>query len=173
MPTHQMLAFELTNGTVTHIPFKQYCKVVKTLNHHALGKKLKELRMAHSYTQDYVASVLNIARQTYSHYETGKRTPSTETLYQLSQLYQISMNELMPVPVNIGPVVFYDFPGQTQSSDDLEDFLKYVNEPNNKKKYLHHTILEKELLYYFGKLNKEDKEEIIEFTKIKARKHKK
>ena len=39
-----------------------------------LPAKLKELRKAHGYTQDYVASALEIVRQTYSHYETGQRT---------------------------------------------------------------------------------------------------
>mgnify|MGYP006895530054 FL=1 len=33
-----------------------------------------------------------------------------------------------------------------------------------------HTNLEKELLLYFNKISEEDKKEIIEFTKIKARK---
>lgn len=32
------------------------------------------------------------------------------------------------------------------------------------------TTLEKELLFYFDKISEEDKKEIIEFTKIKARK---
>ena len=33
-----------------------------------------------------------------------------------------------------------------------------------------HTNLEKELLFYFNKISEEDKKEIIEFTKITARK---
>lgn len=46
-----------------------------------LPEKLRGLRKAHSYTQDYVATALGIARQTYSHYETGKRTPDAERLH--------------------------------------------------------------------------------------------
>lgn len=42
--------------------------------------------------------------------------------------------------------------------------------PRIKKKYMFHTNLEKELLFYFNKISEEDKKEIIEFTKIKARK---
>ena len=41
-----------------------------------LSQRLKELRKLHNYTQDYVASMLGVVRQTYSHYETGKRTPT-------------------------------------------------------------------------------------------------
>lgn len=36
-----------------------------------LPQKLKELRQVNNYTQDYVAAVLGVVRQTYSHYETG------------------------------------------------------------------------------------------------------
>ena len=46
-----------------------------------LPQKLKELRKVNNYTQDYVAAVLGIVRQTYSHYETGRRTPDAEALY--------------------------------------------------------------------------------------------
>ena len=37
-----------------------------------LPQKLKELRKVNNYTQDYVAAVLGIVRQTYSHYETAE-----------------------------------------------------------------------------------------------------
>lgn len=49
-----------------------------------LGKRLKELRNVYNYSQDYVAEVIEKTRQTYSHYETGRRKPSTETLYKLA-----------------------------------------------------------------------------------------
>ena len=52
-----------------------------------LAQKLKELRKVNNYTQDYVAEVLGVVRQTYSHYETGKRTPDTNALYKLAGLY--------------------------------------------------------------------------------------
>jgi DNA-binding XRE family transcriptional regulator len=51
------------------------------MKNNLLPQKLKELRKAHGYTQDYVASICDVARQTYSHYETGKRTPSSEILF--------------------------------------------------------------------------------------------
>ena len=54
-----------------------------------LPQKLKQLRKVHNYTQDYVAEALGIVRQTYSHYETGKRMPDAESLYKLAGLYNI------------------------------------------------------------------------------------
>ena len=58
----------------------------------------------------------------------------------------------------------------TTSSNDLSEYLEFFNNPANKKKYMFNTTLEKELLFYFDKISEEDKKEIIEFTKIKARK---
>ena len=142
------------------------------MTNYLLAQKIKELRKAHGYTQDYVATACDVARQTYSHYETGKRTPSSETLFKLSGLYNISVDDLLQLTIQLDKNVYYDAPAPTQSSQDLSDFLEYFNNPNNQKKYQYNTILEKELLYYFEKLSEADKKEIIEFTKIKARKDK-
>lgn len=135
-----------------------------------LPEKLRELRKAHSHTQDYVATALGIARQTYSHYETGKRTPDAETLYKLAGLYNISVDDLIQLTLPIDRNIYYDAPAPTQSGEILDELLNYLNRPENQKKYRHFTYLEKELLYYFDKLSEIDKKEIIEFTKIKARK---
>ena len=50
------------------------------MSNEKLAQKLRELRKVNNYTQDYVAEVLGVVRQTYSHYETGKRTPDTNAL---------------------------------------------------------------------------------------------
>ena len=138
------------------------------MNNQLLTQKLKDLRNAHSYNQDYVASFLNVSRQTYSHYETGKRNPNYETLFKLAGLYNISVEDLMQLTIELDKNVYYDAPVPTQSSQNLSQFLEYFNNPSNRKKYQYNTILEKELLYYFEKITESDKKEIIEFTKIKA-----
>lgn len=136
-----------------------------------LPEKLKELRKVHGYTQDYVTAALGIVRQTYSHYEAGRRTPSPDTLYKLAGLYEISVEDLMQLTIELDRNIYYDAPAPTQSSEDLAGFLEYFNNPNNKKKYQYFSNLEKELLYYFEKISEDDKKEIIEFTKIKAHKN--
>ena len=146
-------------------------RAVKTLKNKLLATILKELRTAHGYNQDYIASCLDISRQTYSHYETGKRNPNPETLFKLAGLYNISVEDLMQLAIEIDRNIDYDAPAPTPSSQDLSGFLEYFSNPNNQKKYQYNTILEKELLYYFEKISEEDKKEIIEFTKIKARKN--
>lgn len=137
-----------------------------------LSQRLKELRKLHNYTQDDVASMLGVVRQTYSHYETGKRTPSSETLYKLAGLYNIPIDDFMHLTIELDKNIYYDAPAPSSSSIELTDILEYFNNPNNKKKYLYNTNLEKELLYYFEKISDDDKKEIIEFTKIKAHKTK-
>lgn len=56
---------------------------------------LKELRKSHHYKQDFVASQLNIIRQTYSHYETGRVTPPVKSLCKLADLYGIPVENLV------------------------------------------------------------------------------
>lgn len=135
-----------------------------------LPNKLRELRKAYSYTQDDVAAALGIVRQTYSHYETGKRIPGPEMLYKLAGFYHISIDDLMHLTVDLDKNIYYDAPKPTSSSVELAQFLEYYNNPEQEKKYKFFTPLEKEMLYYFRKIDEEDKREIIEFTKVKARK---
>lgn len=134
-----------------------------------LAKKLKELRKAHSYTQDYVAAVLGVVRQTYSHYENGVRTPNSESLYKLAGLYNISVDDLIQLTLYLDRDIHFDAPTSSQSGEELSDFLAYFNNPKNQKKYSLCSFAEKEMLYYFQKLSENDRQELIEFAKIKAR----
>ena len=87
-----------------------------------LPQKLKELRKANGYTQDYVASFLGVVRQTYSHYETGLRTPGPETLYKLAGLYNVSIEDLMQLVISLDQSIYYDAPTSTQSGKELNRF---------------------------------------------------
>ena len=98
-----------------------------------LSQRLKELRKLHNYTQDYVASMLGVVRQTYSHYETGKRTPNSETLYKLAGLYDVPIDDFMHLTIELDKNIYYDAPAPSSSSIELTDFLEYFNNPNNKK----------------------------------------
>lgn len=69
------------------------------------------LRKAHGYTQQKISDKLNISRQAYSNYETSKRTPDLDLLVRLSQIYGISLDDLVKhtfatngtVKENLGP----------------------------------------------------------------------
>lgn len=141
------------------------------MSQNTLSQKLRELRKLNNFTQDYVASALGIARQTYSHYETGKRTPDAKTIFVLSGIFKVPIDDLMQLTMDIDRNVCYDAPASSKSSQELYEFLEYFNKPANQKKYINNTYSEKRLLYYFEKLSDIDKDEIIEFTKIKAKKY--
>ncbi|SCY83060.1 Transcriptional regulator, contains XRE-family HTH domain [Lachnospiraceae bacterium XBB2008] len=50
---------------------------------------LRHLRKSHGYSQEYVARQLHIERSTYSHYETGRITPTFNSLINLARLYAV------------------------------------------------------------------------------------
>ena len=57
--------------------------------------KLKIVRKKFQKTQEEVASMLNIKKQTYQNYELGKREPDIETLKKISQFFRVSIDELV------------------------------------------------------------------------------
>ncbi|MGE7852287.1 helix-turn-helix domain-containing protein [Bacillus paramycoides] len=58
-------------------------------------KKLKEERLKHDLSQEELALKLNISRQSVSKWELEKGYPNIETLITLSDLFNISMDELI------------------------------------------------------------------------------
>lgn len=60
-----------------------------------LATRLKELRKINHFNQEYVASYLDISRQAYFHYETGRNIPPAEALVKLAQLYQLPAEEFL------------------------------------------------------------------------------
>ncbi len=57
--------------------------------------KLKEIRISRKLKVQEVAEYLCCLPSVYSRYESGKREPSIETLLRLSQLYKVSVDELI------------------------------------------------------------------------------
>lgn len=60
-----------------------------------LVQNLYILRKSHKLTQKDLADMLNISRQAYSNYETGKRTPDLDLLIKFAQIYVISLDQLI------------------------------------------------------------------------------
>lgn len=133
-----------------------------------LGTRLRELRKASNFTQDYVAAFLGVVRQTYSHYETGKRAPGTDSLYKLSGLYKISVEDLLHLSLSLDPDEYYDAPSPTESSISISDYLDFMNDEKNKKKYGNLDESEKKLIFLYNQLSSKDQNELIEIAKIKA-----
>lgn len=60
-----------------------------------LGKRIKELRKAKGFTQDYLAEKLNIETRQLSKLETGKHYPSFETVLALLKTFDMTFEELV------------------------------------------------------------------------------
>ena len=56
---------------------------------------LKELRQKNHYTQDAIAKMLSIAKNTYYQYENGLRKVPTPILERLADIYCCSVDELL------------------------------------------------------------------------------
>ncbi len=136
-----------------------------------LSQYLKKLRLNAGYNQDYVASVLHIARQTYAHYEKGDRTPKADTIYKLAGLYNVPVEDMMHLCIELDRNDYYDAPMPTASSQELGEFLEYINTAKNKKKYQYLSNSEKKLLFLYDMLADRDKQDIIEFIRIKVKRY--
>ncbi len=60
-----------------------------------LAVNLRLLRTDHNYTQTQVGKKLNISRQAYSNYETGKRIPDLDMLIRIADIYQVTLEQLL------------------------------------------------------------------------------
>lgn len=60
-----------------------------------IASTLRTLRKANGFTQKQIADKLNIDRSTYSYYELGKINPSIGSMITLSELYGLSLDEMV------------------------------------------------------------------------------
>ena len=61
----------------------------------SVGKNLKNIRKKNNITQDELAEKLSVTRQAVSNWENGKTEPDIETLTNISQIFDISIDELV------------------------------------------------------------------------------
>lgn len=62
-----------------------------------LNETLRQSRKAKGYTQEQLAQLLHVSRQTISNWETGRASPDYELLKQLSLLLETSLSALLGV----------------------------------------------------------------------------
>lgn len=60
-----------------------------------LGQRLYDLRRKQGLSQEQLAERINVSRQTVSKWESGQSTPDLEKLMALSELYSLSLDELV------------------------------------------------------------------------------
>ena len=60
-----------------------------------LGEKLSKLRKEYNYTQEQLADILGVSRQSISKWESDIAYPETEKLIELGKLFECSMDYLL------------------------------------------------------------------------------
>ncbi|MFR6512679.1 MAG: helix-turn-helix domain-containing protein [Ruminococcus sp.] len=60
-----------------------------------IGQKLKDARVHSGLTQEVVAEIINVSRQTISNWENEKSYPDIISVIELSNLYCISLDDLL------------------------------------------------------------------------------
>ncbi len=60
-----------------------------------VNTSIKELRKKKNMTQDELAEKLNVTRQAVSNWENGKTQPDVETLTQLAEVFEVSVERII------------------------------------------------------------------------------
>ena len=68
-----------------------------------LGNKIYDCRKKNGLSQETLAEKLNVARQTISNWETGETSPNPDQLKLLSEVFNISIDELLDNKAFIRP----------------------------------------------------------------------
>ena len=135
------------------------------------GKTLKYIRKSFDYTQETVSRYLNIERQTYSHYETGRNLPSVEILYRLANFYHIGVeNFYLPLFDPRNDIIYQpEFSNKTLPAITSSTSGKYIFSNNSKDCVL--TALSPEiaeLVTILSSFSKDDLEKVkIEIAKFR------
>lgn len=61
----------------------------------SFSTNLRELRINQRYTQDELSKKLNLSRTAISNYEKGIIQPSIETIIKISEIFNVSLDDLL------------------------------------------------------------------------------
>jgi transcriptional regulator with XRE-family HTH domain len=73
-----------------------------------IGKRIHKIRKDKNITQEQLAKDLAISRQAVSKWESGKAIPDIENLMYISNLYGVSLDELVKGDAEVGQKIVAD-----------------------------------------------------------------
>ena len=79
----------------SRICFPKHKIKLKSIDKKEIGKSIKEQRLYHDMPLKFVANLLNISEATLKSYEMGIRLVRLDVIYQLSQIYDITIDDLI------------------------------------------------------------------------------
>ena len=92
---------------------------------HDIGSKIKAARVEKKFTQEQVAEVLGVSRQTISNWENGKSYPDIISVIKMSDCYGVSLDYLLKGEEKMSG--YYDF---------LEESTNVVKSTGNRNKII-------------------------------------
>lgn len=92
------------------------------------NNRLYELRKQKGFSQEELANRLNVSRQTISKWEVGDSTPDMEKLIAISDLFEISLDELV---LDKAPAQSAEAPVKADLYTDIKE--KLLTDDNKKK----------------------------------------
>lgn len=113
---------------------------VQDMEENILGKELKRLRKERKLSQEEVAECLQIRRQTYSHYETGRIQPPARKLCALAAIFEIPMSGL----------------------------LQYMDVGQEEEESVVLSVQENQLLSCYRKLDEKSRKNLLEYVKMQG-----
>lgn len=84
-----------------------------------LGKRLQEFRKFNNYSQEELATELNVSRQSIINWETGTSSPSIDYMIQLSKLYNVSLDDLTNFKLSVEEV--YEAKSEEESKKEFHN----------------------------------------------------
>lgn len=114
----------------------------------SLGKRLNYERTKRNWSQKYVAQRIGITNTVLSNYERDYRDPDTNTLKQLADLYDVSIDYLLGRDNRSNPFDYYkrkivtEFPDinlmfkdmESLDADDMKELYEYIKFKKSQKK---------------------------------------
>jgi len=79
----------------SRICFPNHKLKIKSIDKKEIGKSIKEQRLYHDMSLKFVAELLQISESTLKSYEMGTRLVRLDVMYQLSQIYNMTIDDLI------------------------------------------------------------------------------
>ena len=91
-------------------------------------EKIKELRIANNLSQIELAEKLQIAQNTLSQYENGKRDPDIDTLKKIADYFDVTTDYLLERDNNLETIAAHhdDDEWTEEELEDIEKFKEYI-----------------------------------------------
>lgn len=98
-----------------------------------IGSKIRYYRELKNLTQDELAEQLGTTRQSISRYETGERKANQDILFELADIFKISINKFFPSVENVSSIETIYNQLEPPRQAKVYNFAEYqLKEQNNK-----------------------------------------